>query len=96
MKFDFLLGGEGKREFLLGNEAVVRGLYEAGVSVAATYPGTPNSEIGDILFEIGKNMGMKFEFSTNEKVAMEVAAAAAQTGVRSFVFMKHVGLNVAM
>lgn len=96
MKFDFLLGSEGKREFLLGNEAVVRGLYEAGVSVAATYPGTPSSEIGDILFEIGKNMGMKFEFSTNEKVAMEVAAAAAQTGVRSFVFMKHVGLNVAM
>ncbi len=96
MKEDILLGADGKVEFLLGNEAVVRGLYEAGVGVAATYPGTPSSEIGDILYKISQKMGIKFEFSTNEKVALEVAAAAAESGTRSFVFMKHVGLNVAM
>ena len=52
MAYDLLLGSEGKIEFLLGNEAVVRGLYEAGVSVAAAYPGTPSSEIGDVLYKL--------------------------------------------
>jgi len=66
------------------------------VSVAATYPGTPSSEIGDVLYQISDKMGIKFEFATNEKVALEIAAAAATGGLRSFVFMKHVGLNVAM
>jgi len=96
LKEEILLGKEGEVQFLLGNEAVVRGLYEAGVGVAATYPGTPSSEIGDILYKISGKMGIKFEFSTNEKVALEVAAAASESGERSFVFMKHVGLNVAM
>ncbi len=96
MAYDLLLGSEGKMEFLLGNEAVVRGLYEAGVSVAAAYPGTPSSEIGDVLYKLSDKIGIKFEFSTNEKVALEVASAASAGGLRSFVFMKHVGLNVAM
>ena len=96
MQYDTLLGPEGQTEFLLGNEAVARGIYEAGVSVAATYPGTPSSEIGDVLYRISDRMGIKFEFATNEKVALEIAAAASAGGLRSFVFMKHVGLNVAM
>ncbi|MCL2149290.1 MAG: indolepyruvate ferredoxin oxidoreductase subunit alpha, partial [Methanomassiliicoccaceae archaeon] len=80
---------------LLGNEAIVRGLIEAGVRFASTYPGTPSSEIGNILGEISGDAGMYFEFSSNEKIALEVSAAAASAGVRSFAFMKHVGLNVA-
>ncbi len=96
MQYDSLLGPEGKVEFLLGNEAVVRGLYEAGVSVASTYPGTPSSEIGDALYVISQRMGIKFEYATNEKVALEISSAASLGGLRSIVFMKHVGLNVAM
>lgn len=84
-----------KNYFLLGNEAAVRGTIEAGVSVASTYPGTPSSEIGDVLSKLAKDAGMYFEFSTNEKVALEVSSAAASSGLRSFTFMKHVGLNVA-
>jgi indolepyruvate ferredoxin oxidoreductase, alpha subunit len=90
-----LTGKEGEKLFLLGNEAAVRGTIEAGVAVASTYPGTPSSEIGDVLFKLAKDAGMYFEFSTNEKVALEVSAAAAASGLRSFTFMKHVGLNVA-
>lgn len=85
----------GGRGLLLGNEAIARGLIEAGVRFASTYPGTPSSEIGNILEEISEKAGMYFEFSSNEKVALEAAAAAAAAGVRSFAFMKHVGLNVA-
>ena len=84
-----------EQELLLGNEAIVRGLVESGVKFASTYPGTPSSEVGNILEEMSDKVGMYFEFSSNEKVAMEVSAAAASSGVRSFVFMKHVGLNVA-
>ena len=86
---------DGGKQLLLGNEAIVRGLIEAGIGFASTYPGTPSSEIGNILEKISSEAGLYFEFSTNEKVAMEVSAAAASSGVRSFVFMKHVGLNVA-
>ncbi len=82
-------------QFLLGNEGIARGILEAGVGVATTYPGTPSSEIGDVLSKIAKKAGIYFEFSTNEIVALEVAAAAALSGVRAFTFMKHVGLNVA-
>jgi indolepyruvate ferredoxin oxidoreductase alpha subunit len=88
-------GKSGDKLFLLGNEAAVRGAIEAGVSIASTYPGTPSSEIGNTLSLIVKDAGMYFEFSINEKVAMEVAASSAASGVRSFAFMKHVGLNVA-
>ncbi|MGF7118048.1 indolepyruvate ferredoxin oxidoreductase subunit alpha [Methanobacterium oryzae] len=92
---DILNCREGEKLFLLGNEAAVRGAIESGVSVAATYPGTPSSEIGDVLSKVAKDARIYFEFSTNEKVALEVAAAAAASGLRSFTFMKHVGLNVA-
>lgn len=85
----------GSKLYLLGNEAVVRGALEAGVSVASTYPGTPSSEIGDVFFEVAEEAGVYFEFSTNEKVALEIAAAGSAAGLRSFVWMKHVGLNVA-
>lgn len=88
-------GKNGEKLFLLGNEAAVRGALESGVSIAATYPGTPSSEIGNELSKIAKEAGLYFEFSINEKVALEVAAAAAASGVRSFTFMKHVGVNVA-
>jgi indolepyruvate ferredoxin oxidoreductase, alpha subunit len=80
---------------LLGNEAIARGAVEAGVAFASTYPGTPSSEIALNLFQISQETDLYFEFSTNEQVALEVAAAAANCGVRSMVMMKHVGLNVA-
>lgn len=84
----------GKR-LMLGNEAIAQACLEAGVSVATTYPGTPSSEIGAVLEARKNETGMYFEISTNEKVALEVAAAAAVSGLRSLVFFKHVGLNVA-
>jgi indolepyruvate ferredoxin oxidoreductase alpha subunit len=92
---EVLTGKENDKLFLLGNEAAVRGAIEAGVAVASTYPGTPSSEIGDVLSKIADEAGLYFEFSTNEKVALEVSAAAAASGLRSFTFMKHVGVNVA-
>ncbi len=96
MKYQSLVDGStGDHELLLGNEAAVRGALEAGVGVVASYPGTPSSEIGDVFAMIAKTAGMYFEYAANEKVAVEVAAAAAVSGVRSFTFMKHVGLNVA-
>jgi indolepyruvate ferredoxin oxidoreductase alpha subunit len=90
-----VLGEEGKKTVLLGNEAIVRGALEAGVAVATTYPGTPASEIGDTFAEIAKDAGIYFEYSTNEKVAFETAAGAALSGVRSIVSFKQFGLNVA-
>ena len=92
---ELVTGESGDKQFLLGNEAAVRGVIEAGISIAATYPGTPSSEIGNILSVLAKDANIYFEFSTNEKVAMEVAATAATSGLRSFTFMKHVGMNVA-
>ena len=92
---ELVTGVQGEKQFLLGNEAAVRGIIEAGVSIAATYPGTPSSEIGNVLSVLAKEANIYFEFSTNEKVAMEVAATAAASGLRSFTFMKHVGMNVA-
>jgi len=84
------------KELLLGNKAVVRGALEAGVGFVSTYPGTPASEIGDTFANIYKEVGMYFEYSTNEKVALEAAAGAAFSGVKSLVAMKHYGLNVAL
>ncbi|MDR3262932.1 MAG: indolepyruvate ferredoxin oxidoreductase subunit alpha [Clostridiales bacterium] len=80
------------KELLLGNAAVARGAYEAGVKVAAAYPGTPSTEITEILSGYGE---IYSEWSPNEKVAFEVAFGASVAGVRSMVCMKHVGLNVA-
>ncbi|NOX33160.1 MAG: indolepyruvate ferredoxin oxidoreductase subunit alpha [Deltaproteobacteria bacterium] len=85
----------GEQIMLLGNEAIARGAVEAGVAFATTYPGTPSSEISLNLFQISRESGLYFEYSTNEKVALEVAAAAANSGLRTFCMMKHVGLNVA-
>ena len=81
------------RELLSGNEAIARGAYEAGVTVATGYPGTPSTEILEAARAYGAEMYC--EWSPNEKVAMEVAAGAAIAGARAIVTMKHVGLNVA-
>lgn len=85
----------GERVLLLGNEAIARGILEAGISIVTTYPGTPASEIGDSISEIAAEAGLYMEYSTNEIVAVEVAAGAANCGVRALTAMKHVGLNVA-
>jgi indolepyruvate ferredoxin oxidoreductase alpha subunit len=85
----------GKKLLMLGNEAIARGAIEAGVGVGSTYPGTPSSEISNNLFQVSQESDLYFQFSTNEKVALEVAAAAANSGVRSLCAMKHVGVNVA-
>jgi indolepyruvate ferredoxin oxidoreductase alpha subunit len=85
--------------FSLGNEAVVRGLVEAGVQVCASYPGTPTSEILEVLANFNSKfpeLKMYTEWSSNEAVALELVIAAAQTGLRSAFSCKHVGLNVAM
>jgi len=75
-----------------GNEAVARGAYEAGVRVAAAYPGTPSTEI---LESLARYEGVYAEWSPNEKVALDVAIGAAYAGSRAMAVMKHVGLNVA-
>jgi indolepyruvate ferredoxin oxidoreductase alpha subunit len=93
---EIVIDEPGKKLFLLGNEAIVRGFIEGSGKFAATYPGTPSSEIGNTLSKIGKLANINFEFSTNEKVAFEIAASASLSGFRSMTFMKHVGLNVAM
>ena len=90
-----LTDSPGEKMLLLGNEAIARGALEAGVSFATCYPGTPSSEIPMNFFSISQESDLYFEYSTNEKVAMEVAAAAAVSGLRTIVTMKHVGLNVA-
>jgi indolepyruvate ferredoxin oxidoreductase alpha subunit len=90
-----LTDSPGEKMLLLGNEAIARGAMEAGVAFATTYPGTPSSEISLNLFQLSQECDLYFEYSTNEKVALEVAAAAANSGVRTFCMMKHVGLNVA-
>ncbi len=83
--------------FLLGNEAIARGIVEAGCQFATSYPGTPSSEILPAVVRFKEEMGLDLyaEWSTNEKVALETALAAAYTGKRTMVAMKQVGLNVA-
>jgi indolepyruvate ferredoxin oxidoreductase alpha subunit len=90
-----LTDAPGEKVFLLGNEAIARGAIEAGVAFATTYPGTPSSEISLALYQVSQESELYFEYSTNEKVALEVAAAAANSGLRTMCMMKHVGLNVA-
>jgi indolepyruvate ferredoxin oxidoreductase alpha subunit len=80
------------RRVLSGNEAIARGAWEAGVAVAAAYPGTPSTEI---LEELARFPRVYCEWSTNEKVAVDVAAGAAFAGRRALAAMKHVGVNVA-
>ncbi len=83
-----------KKVILMGNEALVRGALEAGVQFVATYPGTPASEIGNIFAKIAKPNDIYFEFSTNEKVALEAAIGASFSGLKCLVAMKNFGLNV--
>ena len=90
-----LTDNPGEKMLLLGNEAIARGAIEAGVAFTSTYPGTPSSEITLNFFQMSQESDLYFEYSTNEKVALEVSAAAANCGVRSMAVMKHVGLNVA-
>ena len=80
------------KKLLLGNEAVARGLYEAGVRVVSSYPGTPSTEITEAAATYEE---IYCEWASNEKVAAEVAAGASFAGARSFCAQKHVGLNVA-
>ncbi|MFQ5524093.1 MAG: indolepyruvate ferredoxin oxidoreductase subunit alpha [Acidimicrobiia bacterium] len=82
----------GSKVLLSGNEAIARGAVEAGVAVAVGYPGTPSTEI---LESIRSRTDLDVRWSTNEKVALDVAVGAALGGARSLVTMKHVGLNVA-
>lgn len=91
-----LLSKDTEREFLLmGNQAIARGALEAGVSVAAGYPGTPSSDIIENLADVSKDAGIYVEWSVNEKVALEVAAAASFAGLRTMCVMKQNGVNVA-
>ncbi|HEY3422307.1 MAG TPA: indolepyruvate ferredoxin oxidoreductase subunit alpha [Methanocellaceae archaeon] len=83
------------KEYLLGNEAIARGLLESGVDVATGYPGTPSSEILAALAPYAHVNKFHIEWSVNEKVALEVAIGASWAGARSVITMKHVGLNVA-
>lgn len=80
------------KKLLLGNEAIARGAYEYGVTVATAYPGTPSTEITE---NIAKYENIKAQWSPNEKVALEVGIGASIAGARTIVSMKHVGLNVA-
>ena len=81
-----------EKKIMLGNEAIARGAYEAGVKVSAAYPGTPSTEISE---NVVKYEEIYAEWSPNEKVAMEVAIGASISGVRAMASMKHVGVNVA-
>lgn len=80
------------KTLMLGNEAIARGAYEAGVKVSSAYPGTPSTEISEFLAKYDE---VYTEWAPNEKVATEVALGASYAGVRSLACMKHVGLNVA-
>ena len=82
-----------EKKLMLGNEAIARGAYEAGVKVSAAYPGTPSTEISENLVQYKDDLYC--EWSPNEKVATEVAIGASMAGVRAMCSMKHVGVNVA-
>jgi len=85
----------GREVLLMGNEAIARGAIEAGVKVCSAYPGNPSSEIIGSLSEVGEELGIYVEWSVNEKVALEVSAAASMAGLRGLTAMKQNGLNVA-
>ncbi len=94
-----ILGKSNQRVLLLGNEAIIRGALEVGVDFVSTYPGTPASEIGDRFNEIVKSQpyiakNLYFEFSVNEKVALEAGVGASYCGLKTLVAMKNFGLNV--
>lgn len=83
------------KKMVMGNEAIALGAIRAGVSLVCGYPGTPSSEILEMVAKHNEDKSIYVEWSVNEKVAMEVGAGAAYSGVRTMVTMKQVGLNVA-
>jgi indolepyruvate ferredoxin oxidoreductase alpha subunit len=97
--FKNILARPNQKKMLLGNEAIVRGALESGVKFVSTYPGTPASEIGNSFYLIQQSpkkiKNLYFEFSVNEKVAIEAGAGACFSGLRTLVAMKNFGLNVA-
>ncbi|EGJ48406.1 indolepyruvate ferredoxin oxidoreductase subunit alpha [Desulfocurvibacter africanus] len=98
MSKPILTGKAGETHLLLGNEAIVRGALEAGIDVVSCYPGTPSSEVPDTFFALSGAQGgddYYFEYSVNEKVALEVGGGATLAGAMTLVTMKHVGVNVA-
>lgn len=93
---DLLVKPEPWSGLLMGNHALVRAMFESGVGVATTYPGSPTPEIADAILSVPESeRPLYFQFSTNEKVALEVALGASVNGHLSCVFFKSVGLNVA-
>jgi len=93
---DLFQDSEGKKVLISGNEAFARGIFEAGVRFAASYPGTPLSEVGDYLHVFSKNReDFTFDYAVNEKVALESCVGVSWAGLRSVVMFKHLGLNVA-
>lgn len=90
-----LLSPAGRQVLFMGNEAIARGALEAGVNVASGYPGTPSSEVIESLASVAREKNIYVEWSVNEKVALEVAAAASFAGLRSMCVMKQNGVNVA-
>jgi len=93
---EILLNKPGKKIILLGNEAIVRGALEEGVNFVSSYPGTPASEIGDNFFRLAKKVGVYFEWSINEKVALEAGIGASFSGLKTLVAMKDFGINVCL
>ncbi|MFC1629607.1 thiamine pyrophosphate-dependent enzyme [Patescibacteria group bacterium] len=93
---EILLDKPGKKIIMLGNEAIVRGALEAGVQFVSTYPGTPASEVGDTFFKVAKAAKIHFEYSVNEKVALEAGVGASFSNLKTLVAMKNFGLNVCL
>jgi len=94
-RHEVLRDSPGAAVCLLGNLAIVRGALEAGVQFVSCYPGTPASEVGDTFARIARDADVLFEYSVNEKIAVETAFAACLTGARALCSMKHLGLNYA-
>ncbi|WP_421901535.1 indolepyruvate ferredoxin oxidoreductase subunit alpha [Maridesulfovibrio sp.] len=95
MAHPLLKDSPGMKKLLLGNEAIVRGAIEAGIQVVTCYPGTPSSEVPDTFFRLSPEGDFTFEYSVNEKVALEVGGGATLAGAMTLTTMKHVGVNVA-
>jgi len=93
MKHIIAKNSPGERVLLMGNEAVARGAVESNIEIAASYPGTPASEIIDTLALVAEEVNMHVQWSTNEMVAFEVAIGGALCGKRSMASMKHIGAN---
>ncbi|MGB2853001.1 MAG: indolepyruvate ferredoxin oxidoreductase, partial [Dehalococcoidia bacterium] len=93
---DIDMDAPGTTLLLMGNEAIARGALEAGIGFAASYPGTPSSEILPAIAEVAKRRGIYAEWSVNEMVAMESATSASLAGIRAIASMKQNGVNVIL